>query len=195
MELIGALLVLTGLLVAVGGGLAIIIPLRVLRLSTRGRGVFAALVGLMVMGVGGSFLPPVERRQLSRSGSSHAASGTPTSSSNENSRSPTLRELTVCEALGQPAGKRIRVRGEFDGFTYATKSRTFLIPSRGVCTSDGAGSVWVELQDASEREKVTRHKPRNNRKREPGDLVTVEGDVAPGRNARSVRLRRAIVIR
>ena len=63
----------------------------------------------------------------------------------------------------------------------------------GIVAVDGQG--LVELQNASEREKVTRHKPRNDRKREPGDLVTVEGEVAPGRNARSIRVRRAAVIK
>lgn len=104
-----------------------------------------------------------------------------------------VRTLTVCEALTQPAGQRIRVQGEFDGFTYETGSTTFSMPSTGVCTSAGAGTVWVELWDTSEREKVYRLQPRNDRQRKLGDTVTVEGEVAVTGDGRSIRLLGATV--
>ena len=104
-----------------------------------------------------------------------------------------VRTVTVCEALTQPIGQRIRVRGEFGGFTYDTASATFSMSSPGVCTSEGAGVVWVELSDTSEREKVFRLRPRNDRARRAGDSVTVEGQVAADNHERSIRLLRATV--
>lgn len=111
------------------------------------------------------------------------------------SAAPSLPTMTVCDAITQPVGKRIRVRGEFDGFT---QEMTFLILSTGVCNSKGAGMVWVELRANSEREKVYTLHPRNSRKQLPGDPVTVEGKVGNDLSAlsegRSVRLHEATVI-
>jgi hypothetical protein len=105
-----------------------------------------------------------------------------------------LSALTVCEALAQPVGKRIRVKGEFDGFGYDLGSTTFKILSTGTCTTDGAGIVWVDLWNASEADKASRLQPRRNRQQLPGDAVTVEGEVVAERDSRSIRLRNAIVL-
>ena len=50
----------------------------------------------------------------------------------------TVSSVTVCEAIREPVGKRIRVEGEFNGFTYDTRSTRFLISTTGVCTSEGS---------------------------------------------------------
>ena len=56
-------------------------------------------------------------------------------------RTATLRTMTVCEAITQPVGQRIRVQGEFGGFTYETGSTTFLMPGT-VCASQELGLYW-----------------------------------------------------
>jgi hypothetical protein len=92
-----------------------------------------------------------------------------------------------------PPGRRIRVTGEFDGFTYETGSMTFSIPSTGLCSGDGGGTVWVELANMDERSKVVALQPRRTRQRLPGDTVTVEGTVAAPQARQSIKLLDALV--
>jgi hypothetical protein len=82
-------------------------------------------------------------------------------------------------------GSRIRVEGEFEGFGYATDSLMFTLSTEDLCNEDGAGLVFVELADASEKEKLLDV--------HPGASITIEGTIAKIEEARFIHIDDAVV--
>lgn len=98
--------------------------------------------------------------------------------------------LDVCEAALEPIGSRIVVRGEL-----ITPGRSFTLATSGpqLCNSHGAGLVFVDFFDDSERKRVYYSKPRPKRTPGVGDFVTVEGTIEKITEQRFSYLRDAVV--
>jgi hypothetical protein len=102
--------------------------------------------------------------------------------------------LSACDALTAPIGKRVRVRGQWGGFTYESRSKMLSLSSDGVCNGRAAATVWVSLWHASERDKANHFHPADRRRGTSADLVTVEGTVAAGLEGRSIELQQALIV-
>ena len=112
----------------------------------------------------------------------------------ESTPAPNLETLSVCQAAGQSVGSQIRVSGEFDGFGYDTNSRLVTVVTSELCNSNGAGVVFAELRNNSEREKLLGHHPRNSWSRgAPGDPVVVQGTITRVREGRFTNIDGAVV--
>ena len=108
------------------------------------------------------------------------------------------RAFTVCEAIRQPVGERIRVRGSFGGFTDDPRSTAFSLGTDELCSGDGAAIVWIDLWNESERIKTKnlRTQEVGEKRGRPADLVTVEGVVrmTTPSDDRSIRLTDAVIL-
>ena len=104
-----------------------------------------------------------------------------------------LETLSVCQAAGQSVGSQVKVSGEFDGFGYATNSTHVTVATSELCNSNGAGLVFAELANDSEREKLYGHHPRNSRSGAPGDPVVVQGTITRVREGRFTDIDGAVV--
>jgi hypothetical protein len=102
-------------------------------------------------------------------------------------------QMNVCEAATAAIGRTIEVSGEFGGFGYATKSRSISLLSDGTCTDRGAGIVYVELRNDTERGKVLNARPRPKRSQGSGDRVRVRGTVQKIEDGRFVTLQNGSV--
>jgi hypothetical protein len=106
---------------------------------------------------------------------------------------PTVSPLTVCEAAAQPVGRRVRVIGEFAGVAPADDANTFLLRSSEPCGATGPITLWAELSDEDDRERLADLRPPNAAQQEPGALLTIEGAIAEGAGEQQVRLTQVIL--
>jgi hypothetical protein len=89
----------------------------------------------------------------------------------------------------------VRVRGEFDGFGYATNSLDITVATTELCNARGAGLVFASLSGKAEAAKLDDRQPRGKRNSRPGDLVEVDGFVVKVEEGRFTHLRDCVVVR
>ena len=105
---------------------------------------------------------------------------------------PSTPVLTICEAVLQPVGTRIAVRGRYFGYSVGPNNSSAIIlesPSPEKCHSLGAGRVIAELWD---REELAVGGTIVEGEIEIGRTI-VEGEIAKVEDLRIVTLKRSIV--
>jgi hypothetical protein len=97
--------------------------------------------------------------------------------------------LRICQALVQPVGSRIAVRGEFNGAAYSTTTLTLESVER--CNSSGTGVVVASVWDREELARIADGLPPGKRVFHPVSVVILEGEIAKVEQESIVRLERS----
>jgi hypothetical protein len=110
------------------------------------------------------------------------------------SRPPAVRmePIGVREALQQPSGRRIAVRGEFDG-TFGSPRVRIALNSSTPCGEVGNAWVFADAWDIGEMVQVRAARMRQFPQNVPGDTIIVEGTVVTQTLERVTILSGAVV--